>query len=207
MIFNEDFKLKLYHIFFPNKCLLCNDITNYNKIICDSCKKDTSIRVGINNKKTAKLYDFYAPYFYTDSARIALLDFKFNQNLSKGDKFACVMALLIINNKMITNVDLITFVPKYYKDKNKFNTSYELANQISKITNIQLSCDILVKIKKTQKQHDLNKEERSKNLNNAFICPKPNLLNNKTILIIDDVMTTGNTLNIPHYSKLQNALF
>lgn len=196
MIINEDFKSIIGHIFFPNKCLICNEITNHNKIMCDLCRNDVLIKVSLNNIRTSNVCEFYAPLFYNERARIALLDFKFNKNLAKGRKFAYIMALYLSHKDILNEVDLIIFVPKYYKDKNKYNTSYILAKEFSKITNIQMTDKVLLKIKKTQKQHDLNKEQRSFNLLDAFICPNPEMLENKTILIVDDVVTTGNTMNI-----------
>jgi predicted amidophosphoribosyltransferase len=52
----------------------------------------------------------------------------------------------------------------------------------------------LIKIKYTPPQADLKGRQRRENIKNAFNCPVPKLVQNKTILLIDDVTTTGATL-------------
>lgn len=200
---NRDFKLLLTSLFYPNKCLICGKITKYNNLICHICKDDGTIHLPEDYYETQETVEVYAPFVYNEAARFALLKFKYGQNVDKCYKFSLAMSDLLIKYNIHKEIDIITYVPKYYKDKHEFNSAYELAKIVSRILKIPISNKILVKIRKTQKQHNLGKEFREINLLNAFECHAIHQVQNKTILLIDDVHTTGNTLNICSKTLLQ----
>ena len=84
-------------------------------------------------------------------------------------------------------------------DKKKFksrgyNQSEELAKELSKIIKIPVISDVLVKIKFTKPQMELKKEEREKNLQGAFVIKNPESIRDKKIFLVDDVYTTGSTM-------------
>ena len=76
-----------------------------------------------------------------------------------------------------------------------YNQSLLISKEIAKLTKIELNADCLVKVKNTVKQSTLNKEDRAKNVVNAYKLINGNILKNKKILLIDDIYTTGNTVN------------
>lgn len=121
--------------------------------------------------------------------------------------YAEIIAYIIYNSLSINNNDYITFVPitEFKKDQRGFNQTEEICKCLSKITNIPM-LNILQKNKSTVSQMSIkDKKIRSKNLQDAFIIKKfkdqknleaiKNLLQNKSIVIVDDVITTGSTLN------------
>ena len=67
-----------------------------------------------------------------------------------------------------------------------------VAEEFCKITNCTLNKNLISRIKDTKPQYKLNKTERMKNLSNAFKINKQNY-SGKTILILDDICTTGAT--------------
>lgn len=75
-----------------------------------------------------------------------------------------------------------------------FNQAEEIAKQLSKTLGAPVLSNILVKIKQTLNQVDLKKEEREKNIKGSFSCQKPDLIFGKKILLVDDVFTTGSTM-------------
>ena len=70
-----------------------------------------------------------------------------------------------------------------------------LAKSLSSRTGIALSNHTVRKIKRTKKQQSLSAHERFYNLQQAFQCSKPQRIKGKTILVCDDVLTTGATVN------------
>lgn len=74
-----------------------------------------------------------------------------------------------------------------------FNQSTELAKQISRSTNIPVLNTALVRTRNTKPQTQLGHKERKENLKNAFAA-NPEQIRGKSILLIDDVYTTGATL-------------
>jgi ComF family protein len=94
------------------------------------------------------------------------------------------------------DIDIITFVPLHWHKLffREFDQAFLIAESISKILNIPIH-PLLFKERSTDSQHLLSKKEREQNLQNTFnIIPGSNI-DKKTILLVDDVFTTGNTIN------------
>lgn len=101
--------------------------------------------------------------------------------------------------------DAIVYIPMTKKALNKrgYNQSYLLAKSISKITGAPVLIDAVVKIKETALQKSLGRAERLKNLSECFKADK-SLVSGKSLLVADDVLTTGATLDAV-CSKLKKA--
>jgi ComF family protein len=129
--------------------------------------------------------------------RKAIKRFKFN---GRSD-FAMKFARIIQNStKNVTNLklfDIIISVPMY-KERLKsrgYNQSYLISRYLSKYNNINEMSNILTKITNTKSQSSLSKIERLTNVKDAFLLNDDYLVNGKNILLIDDVFTTGSTVN------------
>ncbi|EAR60840.1 ComF family protein [Neptuniibacter caesariensis] len=93
----------------------------------------------------------------------------------------------------LNGVEAIIPVPlskSSFRDRG-FNQTELLARKLSKSRKIPIDCKLVTKVRETEHQMGLPKEQRKKNLKDAFFC-RPN--NYKHIALIDDVMTTGTTL-------------
>lgn len=75
-----------------------------------------------------------------------------------------------------------------------FNQAQELGKELSTFLKIPLLCDILLKIKETLPQVDLSGKEREENIKGAFWCQESDKVKGKIILLVDDVFTTGSTM-------------
>ncbi len=89
-----------------------------------------------------------------------------------------------------TSFDVLVCVPTFEKE---FNASKEIANTLRKKLKIKFQKNAIIKIKKTKTQHSCNFNERLQNLNNAFKANEKKL-SGKKILICDDIITTGSTI-------------
>lgn len=87
-------------------------------------------------------------------------------------------------------------IPLHIKKQKKrgFNQSEELAKELSSNLILPVLDNVLIKTKETQSQTELKKEEREKNIENAFLCSQPDLIKGKNILLVDDIFTTGSTM-------------
>lgn len=94
------------------------------------------------------------------------------------------------------NCDIITFVPMSDKEKKErgFNQSELLAREVSKRLNLPLS-SALKKVKETDTQKQLTAKERRENLKEVFGIFDKSEVKGKIVLLIDDVFTTGATVN------------
>jgi ComF family protein len=122
--------------------------------------------------------------------KLQISNFKSNQN----DQI--FKNLNIKNSFKIENLKLIiSFVPLHFRRKamRGYNQSEILARLIGQKTGLKV-LDLLKKAKSTTRQAELSGTKRRKNLENAFRVKKGIDIKNKKIIIVDDVMTTGSTL-------------
>ena len=71
-----------------------------------------------------------------------------------------------------------------------------IAKHIAKnFKNLQYQCNLLYKIKDTLPQSKLDKEKRSQNIRGAYYIKNGQMIQNKKVLLLDDIYTTGNTVN------------
>lgn len=97
---------------------------------------------------------------------------------------------------LIPNSIILTYVPMQNSRKatRGYNHAELLARQIGKNLNLKVE-DLLIKKTKTRRQAELSGSARRKNLSGAFILKSDTYIKNKKIIIVDDVTTTGSTLN------------
>lgn len=176
----------------------CN--SNHYGLICVDCLHtkhyyNRSLSVFVYNKTIAKsIFDFkfYRRTFLSKIfAKFLLIKYR---EISKNN---------IINNIDVkinnNNIDYIIPVPMHIKKlrQRRFNQSLLIVKDFSKLVNIPYIQDLLIKQKNTVQQVKLNLKKRKTNLRSAFKLNekyKSKILN-KNILIIDDVFTTGTTVN------------
>ena len=134
---------------------------------------------------------------YEGQIRSLILDYKFNE---KSYLYLTFVNFLLKNEKIFENIkkyDKIIPVPisnKRYKERG-YNQSLLIAKEIAKITNLELVNNCIIKTKNIIEQSKLNKEEREKNIQGVYQLKNKKLIENKKILIFDDIYTTGNTVN------------
>ncbi|MFH0764002.1 MAG: ComF family protein [Candidatus Omnitrophota bacterium] len=140
----------------------------------------------------------YSALLYEGVLKELVHAFKYKRRISLSKLFARLLTEFINNNPEITdNVDLVTFVPLHNSRlrKREFNQSKLLASRISDEFKIPLA-DTLDKVKATRSQFELSRTERLVNLGGAFrIRRGGDTVRGKSVLLVDDVLTTGATLD------------
>lgn len=169
------------------KCLNCGIPFEINvQKICEHCLK----------KKPA--FDNAVSVFeYNDFSKNMILKFKYNDATYMSEQFSSWMYRVCELD--IKNANFIIPVPIHFvkRLKRKYNQSELLAKEISEKSGIKYEPRILKKIKNTLAQEGLSKVHRQKNIKGTFEVDKKyvHLLDKKTIVIVDDVLTTGATVN------------
>lgn len=170
-------------------CRICNKSLSHNPdlTICNECARDSR-----NFEKSKSLFS------YRGTVKRIIHDYKYCNKTYYYKLFSYLLIEYMKENRYI-NFDYITAVPLHkIKQRNRgFNQSGLLAKQIGKYFNIPY-IDTLKRNNNTEKQSNLSKYARQKNLKNVFDIANnkiPNLLDNADILIIDDIFTTGTTVD------------
>ena len=194
---------------YPDRCFLCGRVIEYQTKLCDDCRKTkTLIREEIctycalpkkkcNCKNKSNFYDgITAPFLYKDEARHGIWRWKFRNRISSTESFALMVASAVNRNLKNESFDVVTFIPQTAKEKEKrgYNQGETLANSVAEIINLPCK-PLLRKLYETERQHNLLKVERSGNIFGVFdVCDKASV-DGKSILLIDDIKTSGATLN------------
>lgn len=93
-------------------------------------------------------------------------------------------------------VDLIVPVPlnKRKERERGYNQSDWIAKGIADVTGVPLRTDIVLRHRYTVTQTHLNAQERKANIAEAFGIPRPAAVSGRSLLIVDDIITTGSTI-------------
>ena len=176
----------LLDIIYPydNKCIICG-VEGFLGI-CSKCKSEI--------KRVHQQEEIMAYGYYGGVLKKLILNLKYHKSFIAGKVLADLLCQIIIEKKL--SIDCICYVPisKDSLKKRGFNQCSVLAKNISSILDIPV-IDCLVKVKETKEQKLLGKEERMKNILAAFEIKNKEKLFKKNILLIDDVYTTGATIN------------
>lgn len=185
----------LLSFFYPNRCPFCGDVIEPRKTCCNSCLsriKTDSAKYFIGNRWLST-----SPFLYKDLPKQAVLRLKFNDCGQIAPAMGKYMIDAVKENFSEYSFDIVAFVPMHRKRKNKslYNHSKLLAKEIAKELKLPL-ISLLVKTKYNKPQHRLNSKERLKNVKGTFGVNKKYLktVRNRTVLLCDDVSTTGATL-------------
>lgn len=184
----------LLSFFFPARCPYCNKTIEYNKTACDKCKAQFPETYSQNYAKGG--YPCCSPFFYRGIFRKGVRRFKFGDKPESSKKLAYPLAQCVKKAYDIKDIDIITYVPMYPEKEldRGFNQSKLLARDLSKILNIRFET-LLEKVKDNNPQHDcLTETQRRDNVKGVYKAVNSENLKGKTVLIIDDVLTTGYTL-------------
>ena len=177
-------KDEILDIIYPpkNSCIICESEFIG---ICPLCKSKIK-RVKDNDKVISYGY-------YNGILKKLILEFKYNKNFVAGSILVEFLCEIIKKNNL--DVDYIVFIPSSKKSMKDwgFNQCEYLAKEINKQLNISI-CKDIIKNKNIKEQKLLSREERYKNIKDAFSLISDKNIRNKRLLLIDDVMTTGATL-------------
>ncbi len=182
-------------LFYPRLCPVCGEPIPYNQPYC-ACSNQAPKPVGPNTGDCAdpSLEPFTAVWYYNGQVRFDLLSLKFGQNASLAKPLGIAMAKRVADVLPDVSFDCVTFVPMTTADlrERSFNQSALLAQWVAKTFFIECSA-LLQKVRSTPKQHELHQAERLENLKDAFE-PTKLVRPGSTVLLVDDIKTTGTTL-------------
>ena len=191
---------KILDLIYPKTCGMCGKICKQEVCIKCSFELNKILKSKINNYKKGlnKNFKYHAYLFkYEGIIRNKIIDYKFKENSYLNGFF---VKLIIKNEKIcgfIKSYDIILPVP-IHKKRNLcrgYNQTELIANKMAKYLNKEICTKVLVKSKNTIPQSTLNKKQRIENVKNVYEVQNSQIINNKKVLIFDDIFTTGSTVN------------
>lgn len=196
-------------LIFTDKCKYCGELIGKDEILCCDCKNDLP-RISGNKCKFCgagkdrcdcgghkRYYDgITSPFYYEKGIGKCIKNLKFNNKSYLAEVLAEEMCKAINQDFKDINFDFLCFIPlsKVQKRQRKYNQCQLLAESVSKILKIPLN-DILEKLYDTEPQHEMSITARVGNVFGIYDVKDGKDVKGKTILLIDDIKTTGTTLD------------
>jgi ComF family protein len=198
----------LLHLFFPHTCCGCGtDLLSGNNLFCIYCQASMPLTC----------FEFFSPnpiekifwgrvfieaaaahlYFTTGSAvqqSLHLLKYKGRKEI--GVYYGLQMGATLKLSQRFNDCEIIIPLPLFASREKKrgYNQALLIAEGISRQLNIPVCCNGIIRIKKTETQTHKSRIQRWRNMEATFEIRDPGQITNKHILLVDDVVTTGASL-------------
>lgn len=207
MIRFKEIQESILHVLFPHMCCGCaNDILNKESVLCMRCIEampETNFEVHANNPVEKKFWgrltftQATAQYYFTRESMMQRMmhQFKYKGNKELGTQLGKMMGERIKNSNRFT-IDALIPLPLFpAKEKKRgYNQATILCEGMAESLQVPVLKDVIVRSHHTDTQTKKGRIERWQNMEGKFELTKPGNIDNKHVMLVDDVITTGATL-------------
>ena len=198
----------LFYLFYPNICANCSEqLLQNEKVICIFCRHDLPLTnfQSYTKNKVSRIFSgritiekAYSLLFLRKQGitKNLIHDLKYKGNEEVGVFFGNWIGEIVAKNKEFSTVDFIVPVPIHAKKKKirGYNQVTKFGECLSMHLKVPLNEDVLIRQSATKTQTLKSRFERFNDLESKFLARNASVFIEKHILIIDDVITTGATL-------------
>ena len=198
----------LINLLFPRTCAACGNILLEGEdIVCTTCRfllPKTGYEQNPDNPLAQMFYGqmpfnaVTAEFFFSKTGKVQHLihGLKYHHCRENGIFLGQEIGKSLLKAPIFQGIDYIVPIPLHPKKEKirGYNQSHVIAEGISEIMNIPIADKCLVRSIFTDTQTKKSREERWQNVKDIFNIENPELLENKHVLLVDDVLTTGATL-------------
>lgn len=182
-------------LLFPPRCILCHRFLPHSREpVCEACAGKILTQPG-QIYRGEQFTHCRAPFVYEDPVRRSIHRFKFGGRDFYASTYAAWMAALLVREGE-GDCDLITYVPsgKQSKRERGYDQAELLARELAKLLEIPMAA-LLRSVGKRPSQRQMpDAQARRDNVKNAFAVRSGEEISGKRVLLVDDVITTGATL-------------
>ena len=201
---SADFLLELI---FPNTCPFCGCFIRWNEYCCAECagsleRTDFCIRCGSAKCccETSEI-DFdacAAARPYVGKVRRGILELKYHNGFNAAKYLVPEAVKKLDSAGLVTRGCVVTAVPMTEKRRRTtgYNQAEVIARLLAKQTGLKTDFGLLKKLADSPAQHELSAVERAEAASKAYFKGRDSLgIAGKTVILCDDIITTGSTLN------------
>jgi ComF family protein len=195
-------------LLFPELCAACGESLMANEqLICTACLYNlpfTNFHQQPDNIVAQQFWGklqlggAYALYYFTKGGKVQNLmhQFKYKGVHQLGNLLGEIAGDQLIKNDVFKTVDVIVPVPLHTKRMRQrgYNQSVCFAEGLAQKLNAVVEGDNLVRLSATETQTHKSRFARFENMQDVFVVKNPERLVGKHILLVDDIITTGSTL-------------
>ncbi|SDX98692.1 comF family protein [Lutibacter oricola] len=198
----------VFNLFYPDICLSCNEqLTDNENTVCLTCRHDlptTNFTFEASNIVEKIFYgriplvQATALFYFLKEGKIQQLihNLKYKGQQQVGTFTGNWLAHEMIESNRFKNIDVIIPVPLHKKKQNKrgYNQVTTFGKSLAANLDINYLEDFLIRVTNSKTQTKKSRFDRWKNVEQIFKIKNTETLENKHILLIDDIITTGATL-------------
>ena len=198
----------LKHLFYPHVCTGCgSDLIDDNNLLCLQCINDlphTNFEMHANNPVEKIFWGRLtvmaatSEFYFTKGTLIQTLihQFKYKSNIDVGLYLGAIMGRSLLNSNRFTTIDALIPLPLNAEKEFKrgYNQATILCNGMAEVMGVLVIKNNVVRNRFTETQTKKHRAERWENVESSFGTNDSAALRNKHILLVDDVVTTGATL-------------
>lgn len=192
----------------PNRCPACSRLIPWNKLMCDKCRDKLPVISGelcsvcgkrpCTDHAKLRFENCVCLFYYTDLCVNAIYSLKYSGGINFAEYSAQLLKTELKSHGLAQKIDLVTSVPmsKRKKRKRGYNQSEMIAKYLSRGLGKPLDTGLLVHSDSLTDQHKLAKKQRAQNAQDSLYPSRNGAdIKGKTVLLCDDVYTTGATMN------------
>lgn len=196
------------NLIFPQLCCACGEVLIKNEsFICTSCvinlpktnyhlEKDNPLNKIFWGRTSINMVASY--YFFNKGNKVQNLlhNLKYNKAKELGEKIGILYGYEIASSDYFKNIDFIVPVPLHPQKLKKrgYNQSASFAYGLSNSLKIPVREELLTRVINTETQTKKSRFNRWENVSSVFTSPANIDISGKHILLVDDVLTTGATI-------------
>ena len=195
-------------LFFPKLCHACNTVLKDNEIdICVGCRHELPVTNYHFERPEIVKKIFYgrvqleaatALFYFHKKGRVQQLlhHLKYQGDEDIGRVFGNWLGAELQESPYYESIDVVIPVPIHLKKLKQrgYNQVTLFAQQIAKVLNVPYVDDVLLKSVNTKSQVFQSREARFQSVAHSFYAQNLNTVDNKHILLVDDIITTGATI-------------
>lgn len=187
---------RIVSLLFPQRCVKCDDVVEYDDLLCENCTLERTGQVALG---------FYSPICgvvaltrYISDTRGMVLKIKTGERPQIYSFIADKMQSELAQHWSDVHFDAIVPVPATQGAllSRGFNHADRLAQSLSEISGIPAYPDALRRAEGSQPQHALPRDKREANAEQSYEVGEPQAIFGKTVLLVDDIITTGYTAHV-----------
>lgn len=196
------------HLFFPHVCIGCgSDILDSKHSLCLRCLSELPVTNFFEQPGNPVEKKFYgrlpvrnggSGYFFTKDSLLETLiyELKYKGNKDVGFYLGQLLARFLADNNRFAGVDILVPLPLNPRREKKrgYNQATALCNGIASVWKKPVMDKTVIRKVNTETQTHRGRITRWENMEGVFAVSEPSLLQNKHILLVDDVITTGASL-------------
>ncbi|MDD2551563.1 MAG: ComF family protein [Dysgonamonadaceae bacterium] len=208
---------ELAHFFFPNCCVVCkNKLLPTERGVCLQClyklpktdnfkEPDNYGEILLAGRFPFERFASFCVFTQDGLLQSLIHEFKYNHKPYIAELLGVIYGKDLLGSEFLRTIDVIVPVPLHPKKKlnRGYNQAEAFANGLSKATSVKVSVDELIRVIDNPTQTKLTQTQRWENVEGIFDVRNNRVFENKHVLLVDDVITTGSTLEACAYALLK----